>query len=205
MHHISNETKQKIEEAVFAVEKKTSSELVAVVTQKSGDYLYITMLITSVIALLVPFGLLFFAPDMEAKSVYEIQLLSFMMVLLLLNMPRVLHVLLPKTLLVKAAKLKAYETFKILGLQKTSNYQAVMIFVSLYEKYVEIIADSAVSAKIDNALWQSTVDAFLEKVKNDQFEEGYVEAIHKIGAILAEHFPIESNDKNELPDGLIEV
>jgi len=205
MHHISNETKQKIEEAVFAVEKKTSSELVAVVTQKSGDYLYITMLITSVIALLVPFGLLFFAPDMEAKSVYEIQLLSFMMVLLLLNMPRVLHVLLPKTLLVKAAKLKAYETFKILGLQKTSNYQAVMIFVSLYEKYVEIIADSAVSAKIDNALWQSTVDAFLEKVKNDQFEEGYVEAIHKIGAILAEYFPIESNDKNELPDGLIEV
>ena len=205
MHHISNETKQKIEEAVFAVEKKTSSELVAVVTQKSGDYLYITMLITSVIALLVPFGLLFFAPDMEAKSVYEIQLLSFMMVLLLLNMPRVLHVLLPKTLLVKAAKLKAYETFKILGLQKTSNYQAVMIFVSLYEHYVEIIADSAVSAKIDNALWQSTVDAFLEKVKNDQFEEGYVEAIHKIGAILAEHFPIESNDKNELPDGLIEV
>ena len=205
MHHISNETKQKIEEAVFAVEKKTSSELVAVVTQKSGDYLYITMLITSIIALLVPFGLLFFAPDMEAKSVYEIQLLSFMMVLLLLNMPRVLHVLLPKTLLVKAAKLKAYETFKILGLQKTSNYQAVMIFVSLYEKYVEIIADSAVSAKIDNALWQSTVDAFLEKVKNDQFEEGYVEAIHKIGAILAEYFPIESNDKNELPDGLIEV
>ena len=52
MHHISNETKQKIEEAVFEVEKKTSSELVAVVTQKSGDYLYITMLITSIIALL---------------------------------------------------------------------------------------------------------------------------------------------------------
>jgi len=205
MHHISNETKQKIEEAVFAVEKKTSSELVAVVTQKSGDYLSITLLITSLVSLLVPFGLLFFLPEMEAKSIFEIQLFSFMMLFLILNMQNVLYLLLPKTLLVKAAKLKAYETFQILGLQKTSNYQAVMIFVSLYEQYIEIIADSAISAKIDNALWQSTVDAFLEKVKNDQFEEGYVQAIYKIGAILAEHFPIEANDKNELPDGLIEV
>ena len=205
MHHISHETKQKIEDAIVGMEKKTSSELVAVVTQKSGDYLYITLLITSLMALLVPFALLFFTPDIEAKSIFEMQLFSFMILLVLLKMPSVLYVLLPKTVLVKAAKLKAYETFRILGLQKTSNYQAVMIFVSLYEKYVEIIADSAVSAKIDNALWQNTIDTFLENVKNNHFEEGYVQAINEIGAILAEHFPIEKNDKNELSDRLIEV
>ena len=205
MHQISTETKQKIKDTIAGMEKKTSSELVAVVTQKSGDYLYITLLITSLISLLVPFSLLFFAPEMETKSIYEMQLFSFMILLVLLKMPSVLYVLLPKTVLVKAAKLKAYETFRILGLQKTSNYQAVMIFVSLYEKYVEIIADSAVSAKIDNALWQNTIDTFLENVKNNQFEEGYVQAINEIGTILAEHFPIEKNDKNELPDKLIEV
>lgn len=205
MHHISTETQQKIKDTIAGMEKKTSSELVAVVTQKSGDYLYITLLITSLISLLVPFGLLFFAPEMETKSIYEMQLFSFMILLVLLKMPSVLYVLLPKTVLVKAAKLKAYETFRILGLQKTSNYQAVMIFVSLYEKYVEIIADSAVSAKIDNTLWQNTIDTFLENVKNNQFEEGYIQAIHEIGTLLAEHFPIEKNDKNELPDRLIEL
>lgn len=205
MHHISMETKQKIEEAVFEVEKRTSSELVAVVTQKSGDYLYITLLITSLISLLVPFGVLFFAPDMEAKSIFEIQLLSFMLLLLILQMQNVLHFLLPKSVLTKAAKLKAYETFQILGLQKTSNYQAVMIFVSLYEKYIEIIADSAISSKIDNALWQSTIDTFLANVQNDKLEEGYIQAINEIGAILVEYFPIENSDKNELPDRLIEV
>jgi len=205
MHHISTETKQKIEEAVFTIEKKTSSELVAVVTQKSGDYLYITVLMTSLISLLVPFGLLFISPDMEVKSVYEIQLLSFMIVLLLLTMQSVLYSVLPKTLLVKAAKLKAYETFQILGLQKTSNYQGVMIFVSLYEKYIEIIVDSAISAKIDNIRWKNTIDAFLENVKNDKFEEGYIQAINEIGAVLEVYFPIEKNDKNELPDKLVEV
>jgi putative membrane protein len=205
MHYISHETKQKIEEAVFEVEKRTSSELVAVVTQKSGDYLYITLLMTSVIALLVPFGLLFFAPELEAKSVYEIQLLGFMLLLLLFNVPKVLFYILPKSIFVKASKLKAYETFQILGLQKTSNYQAVMIFVSLYEKYIEIIADSAISSKIDNALWQSTIDTFLKNVQNDKLEEGYIQAINEIGAILVEYFPIENSDKNELPDRLIEV
>lgn len=205
MNHISHETKQKIEKTIFEMEKKTSSELVAVVTQKSGDYLYISLLLTSLASLLIPFGLLFFAPDMEAKTIYEAQLLGFMLLLLLFNVPKVIFYLLPKSIFVKAAKLKAYETFRILGLQKTSNYQAVMIFVSLYEKYIEIVADSSISAKIDDALWQKTVDDFIENVKNNKFEEGYLQAINEIGAILFEYFPIETNDKNELPDCLVEV
>lgn len=205
MSHISHETKQKIEKAILEMEKTTSSELVAVVTQKSGDYLYISLLITSLVSLFIPFGLLFFAPDMEAKTIFEVQLLGFMLLLLLFNVPKVLFYLLPKSVFVKAAKLKAYETFRILGLQKTSNYQAVMIFVSLYEQYIEIVADSAISAKIDNALWQKTIDTFVENVKNDKFEEGYLQAICEIGALLAHHFPIEKHDKNELTDGLIEV
>ena len=205
MHHISHETKQKIEKAIFEVEKKTSSELVAVVTEKSGEYLYISLLLTSLASLLIPFGLLFFAPDMEAKSIYEAQLLGFMLFMVLFNVPKVLFYLLPKSVFVKAAKFKAYETFRILGLQKTRNYQAVMIFVSLYEQYIEIIADSAISAKIDNALWQSTIDAFVEKVKNEAFEEGYLQAITEVGALLVHHFPIEKEDKNELSNGLIEV
>lgn len=187
------------------MEKTTSSELVAVVTQKSGDYLYISLLITSLASLLIPFGLLFFTPDMEAKSIYEVQLLGFMLLLLFLNVPKVLFFVLPKSTLIKAAKLKAYDTFRILGLQKTSNYQAVMIFVSLYEQYIEIVADSAISAKIDNALWQKTIDTFVENVKNDKFEEGYLQAICEIGALLERHFPIEKHDKNELTDGLVEV
>ncbi len=205
MHHISHETKQKIEKAIFEVEKKTSSELVAVVTEKSGEYLYISLLLTSLASLLIPFGLLFFAPDMEAKSIYEAQLLGFMLFMVLFNVPKVLFYLLPKSVFVKAAKFKAYETFRILGLQKTRNYQAVMIFVSLYEQYIEIIADSAISAKIDNALWQSMIDAFVEKVKNEAFEEGYLQAINEVGALLVHHFPIEKEDKNELSNGLIEV
>ena len=205
MHHISHETKQKIEKAIFEVEKKTSSELVAAVTEKSGEYLYISLLLTSLASLLIPFGLLFFAPDMEAKSIYEAQLLGFMLFMVLFNVPKVLFYLLPKSVFVKAAKFKAYETFRILGLQKTRNYQAVMIFVSLYEQYIEIIADSAISAKIDNALWQSMIDAFVEKVKNEAFEEGYLQAINEVGALLVHHFPIEKEDKNELSNGLIEV
>ena len=205
MNHISHETKQKIEKAIFEVEKKTSSELIAVVTEKSGEYLYISLLLTSLASLLIPFGLLFFAPDMEAKSIYEAQLLGFMLFMVLFNVPKVLFYLLPKSVFVKAAKFKAYETFRILGLQKTRNYQAVMIFVSLYEQYIEIIADSAISAKIDNALWQSMIDAFVEKVKNEAFEEGYLQAINEVGALLVHHFPIEKEDKNELSNGLIEV
>ena len=60
MYEISSEIRQKIQDASKEAESQTSAELVAVVTQKSGDYLYISVLIASVLALLFPFGILFF-------------------------------------------------------------------------------------------------------------------------------------------------
>ena len=205
MYEISSEIRQKIQDAIKEAESQTSAELVAVVTQKSGDYLYISVLIASVLALLFPFGILFFFPDMDVFMVYGIQLLAFMFLLLLLTMPPVLRFILPKSLFIKAAKLKAYETFDLLGLYKTSNHQAVMIFVSLYEHAIEIITDSGINAKIDDTLWQKTIHDFINAIHHDGFEQGYLNAIREISTLLREHFPIQKDDKNELPNTLIEV
>ncbi len=205
MYTISRDIKDKIQQAIESVEKQTSSELVAVVSQKSGEYLYISVLLASVIALLLPFGIFFFLPDIDALTIYGVQLLAFMLLLLILSIPAVLRFILPKSFFIKAAKLKAYETFDLLGLYKTSNHQGVMIFVSLYEHAIEIIADSGINTKIDDALWKKTIDNFVKAIHDDQFEDGYLRAIHEISTLLIQHFPIEKGDKDELPNTLIEV
>lgn len=205
MEKLSNTIKQNIENAISKVEKKSSCELVAVIAKKSGNYRYFAMLGASLISLVVPFFLIMAQPFIDALFVYQIQAVVFVILFLLLNIDSILIMLLPKNILHKQAKLKAYETFIILGLQKTTNHQAVMIYVSAYEKYVQILTDGAISSKIDNSIWQNTIDKFTAKVKNKEFDNGFSEAIEEIGEILVEKFPIQENDKNELPNHLIEI
>ncbi len=205
MKTLDKTIKQNIENAIEKVEKKSSCELVAVITKKSGNYRYFALLGASLISLVAPFFLIMQCPFIDALFVYQIQAVVFVILFLLLSIDSILIMLLPKSILHKQAKLKAYETFTILGLQKTTNHQAVMIYVSVYERYVQILTDSAVSGKIDNSIWQNTIDKFTAKVKNKEFDKGFSEAIEEIGEILIEKFPIQENDENELPNHLIEI
>jgi putative membrane protein len=43
------------------------------------------------------------------------------------------------------------------------------------------------------------------QVKQGRIADGMVAAIEDIGAVLAEHFPRSAEDKNEIPDKLIEL
>jgi putative membrane protein len=42
-------------------------------------------------------------------------------------------------------------------------------------------------------------------LREGRVAEGMIAAIDKVGAVLAEHFPLAEGDTNELPDRLIEV
>jgi uncharacterized membrane protein len=60
------------------------------------------------------------------------------------------------------------------------------------EKYIEIFADEEISKVIPNSHWQNIVDEFLTKIKENQFENGYLEAIKACGSILTKEFPKET-------------
>ena len=47
--------------------------------------------------------------------------------------------------------------------------------------------------------------AMLAHIGDGRVADGLVEAIAKVGTVLAAHFPRQADDINELPDRLIEV
>ena len=47
--------------------------------------------------------------------------------------------------------------------------------------------------------------AMLVHIRAGRVAEGMAAAVEQVGAVLAEHFPRDENDTNELPDRLIEV
>ncbi len=205
MNILKDISKEKIHQAISEVETKSSCELVAVLTQKSSDYTTIVILVASLIALLLPAFLLVWKPNMEALYIYEIQVVTFVITYLLFSIDKIQQILIPKKILHKQASAKAHESFMTLGLDQTTNHQGVMIFVSIFEHFVEIIVDSGVNNKLSNHIWQDIIDDFITDVKNEDFEKGYIKAIKAIEKILKVEFPIHDNDKNELSNRLIEI
>jgi putative membrane protein len=89
------------------------------------------------------------------------------------------------------------------GLHLTEQRTGVLIFASVAERYAEIIADRGISAKVGNEVWQQAVAALVDAIKAGRPGDGFVAAVERCGAVLAQHFPPGAIRRDELPNKLV--
>ncbi len=197
--------KESIEKKIKEVEQQSSAELVAVITKKSDKYLFASLLVSLMITVFVS-GLLITYTNYSFEYIFSAQvLLLISMNILLTNQSKILMFILPKKYKHEIASKYANTNFATLGLNNTQTKQTIMFFVSVEEKYVEIITDSNIKTKIPNVQWQNIVNVFIDDVKKDNIFKGYLKAISSCSEVLIEQFPIQDDDINELSDELIEL
>jgi putative membrane protein len=143
MPFLTDHDRQKIASAIAEAERRTSGELVAVVAQAANDYRYIPLLWPALAALLLPAILLTIRPGMSAWTLYLAQAAAFLVLALLAHLPPVRMALVPDSVKRRRASRLAREQFFEQGLHLTRARTGVLIFVSVAEHYVEIIADEA--------------------------------------------------------------
>ena len=198
----SDADKLRISEAIAAAERKTSGEIVAVVTAASESYFYVPFMWAAIIALLVPWPLIYLT-WWPMHVTYFAQLATFLILVLLL-MPRSVRVgLVPRSIKRSHAHRRAVEQFLSQSLHTTAGRTGVLIFVSVAERYAEVLADSGINAKVPAGTWQGIVDHLTKDLADGRAVDGFVHAIEMAGTHLAQHFPPGSGDPNELPDHLI--
>ena len=100
---------------------------------------------------------------------------------------------------------KAIAFFKVGAEKRTVGLTGILIYLSLRERRAEIVADEAITAKVAPEVWGDAMDAMIAEVKAGRPGEGMAAAVEQIGVILAEHFPKSLDNRNELPDRLIEL
>ena len=112
--------------------------------------------------------------------------------------------------LIERGKLKsdpleaAQRKFHRLGMHKTRERNAVLIFVAPRVHKFAVVGDNAIHEKCGDELWQRVVERMRTHFQNEKFSDALVEAIKEIGTVLESHFPKTSDDTNELPDDVIE-
>jgi uncharacterized membrane protein len=98
----------------------------------------------------------------------------------------------------------AQRKFHRLGMDKTRERNAVLIFVAPRVHKFAVVGDSAIHEKCGDEFWQRVVERMRAHFQNEKFSDALIEAVKEIGGVLAGHFPQAFRDTNELPDDLIE-
>jgi putative membrane protein len=80
-----------------------------------------------------------------------------------------------------------------------------LLFVSLAERYAEVIADEGIATCVDQSAWDGIVDVLVTHAHKGNVADGFVVAAELSGALLATHFPKTDDDTNELDDHLVEL
>lgn len=205
MAFITDCDRQRIRAAIEAAERRTRGEFVTVVARESDDYLYIPVLWAALISLAIP-GLaqLSLVPWLVTYT-YSIQIVTFVLVAVLFRLPAIKHRLIPEYVRRQRAHRIAVEQFFLQNLHGTEERTGVLLFVSVGEHYVEILADKGINDRVEAGTWDSLVADFVEEVKRGRIADGFVRTIEGCGDLLETHFPAGEGDRNELPDHLIEL
>lgn len=202
MSLFSANDEKRIADAIAAAETRTSGEIVAVIARESSSYLYAPFMVAALIALFVPWPLIVFT-WWPMAWVYGLQLIVFLLLVIVFLIRPIRYMLVPKSFKHRAAHARAVSQFLAQNLHTTQGRTGVLIFVSVAERYAEIIADTEIDAKVAEGEWDAIVHDLVREIGNGKPTEGFIETIARIGTHLANAFPPGSNDPNELPDHLI--
>ena len=205
MTFLTEREKQQIAAAIAAAEHKTQGEVVTVITRCSDDYRYIPLLWAALLALLVPGILSAFENPLPGDMAYLAQICTFLGAAVLFNwLPLKMRLIPGKVKSLRAHRL-AREQFFTQNLHMTRERTGVLLFVSVGERYVEIIADQGINTVVAEEAWQSIVNGFTTRVRKRKVAEGFLTAIDACGELLADHFPATNDNRNELPNRLVEL
>ena len=125
---------------------------------------------------------------------------------------------------------RAMRFFAESGIYDTREHSGILIFISLLEKKVFIIADRGISSKIEQDVWDNLAAKLsagfskraLKSVQNEGVHasrsasgddspahtlsapaSAIVQTIEECGVLLAKHFPPSADNPDELHNGLV--
>ncbi|QUD86624.1 TPM domain-containing protein [Phenylobacterium montanum] len=217
---LSKSDHQRIADAIATAETATRGEIFCVVAHESGAYRETAFAWAAGLALAGPPVVLLagFRPweriatgDWSTGAMAHphpmtilmgyatVQALLFAASLLLISLPAARRVLTPPRVKRARVHARALEQFAH-RLHATEAETGVLIYASLAERRVEVIADELIHAKVGDAAWDQAVAAALARIRQGDIAGGLVAAIESCGAVLARHCPVEG-DRASPPGG----
>lgn len=195
------EAQRAAREAVRSIEARSSAEVKVVVRQRSGDYRAADLLAGAGLSFAVLCVLLFHPRPFAVATMPLDVLVCFALGALLSSRgTRMRRALTPSWRRREQVRVAARSLFVELDVSRTRARTGVLVYVSLLERAVEVVADRGVDVKSLGAEWDARV-ADLEAALTPRPDAArFRDALAALGPVLARVAPPRDDDDNELPD-----
>jgi len=95
---------------------------------------------------------------------------------------------------------RATEVFAVLKMHKTKLRNGVLFYMAIKDHKFAILGDAGINQTVPDNFWDEIKETMLKKFEQQQITGGLTKGILMAGEALKEHFPIQKDDINELPD-----
>ena len=190
-----------IAQAVSDIEKNTDAEVVIVVRGRSGSYRHADYLFGAIVAFVGLLFLLFSPFEFHTYWVPIDVAALFAGGAFVSSRTEVFRRLLTTTKFRDAAvRTGAAAMFYEAGIANTQAENGLLIYLSLLERRLEVIADRGILKAVPALKWNTAIFE-LKQIADHCGADDLVASLRELGAVLAEHLPATGENPNELVDG----
>ncbi len=185
-------------------EKRTQGELVVVVARTCDEYGSAGWRLGVSLAALAFLGLVLLAPEASAAQILGVQAAGLAMGHLLARAAPIRRRLISREAAETRVAERAWRAFAENGLTRTRGRNGILIFVALFERRVNVLADEGIDRVLaPEESWQEVVDLALHGLRRGEPSSGLVAAVRRCGEILSAHVPAAERDLDELPNAVV--
>ncbi len=189
-----------ITQSVKEAEARTTSEIVVCIRDKSGEDRGVAAFVglIALAAAQVLAGVL--APTAGFFLLLAISLAAGIAAFLICDRLDLGLKLLPRRMVMEAARDAARAAFLDREVDNTPGRNAVLLFVSRAERYVEILPDRNLAAAVPTQRWRNVASKFRVDANRDGMVPAIAAAVAELGAVCAGPFPATRENPDLLPD-----
>jgi putative membrane protein len=204
MKRFDNQFEDELEQAIAAVEEKTSAEVVVAIAPSSDAYVDAYLkggIVLSFITLLY----LLYAPLYFSEIFVPIIIaVSFSLGALIVRFfPPIKALLISKKRKLHHVNREAHAYFLEKELTETMDRTAFLVYISLLEKKCQLIPDKGVESAIPSGEWQELQSHFQQLfTAKKPLPQAIIETLSRMVPYFSEYLPPAENNIDELPNRL---
>ena len=184
---------------IRAAEANTDGEIYVVVAHSPDEFRLVPFLWSASLALLLPW-ILRFSTTLPFDWILTLQVVAFAAVSALLSMRRLRYRIVPPGIAGDAAHRAAQAQLMAHGVHLDAARTAILIYVSMLPRHIEVVADAVIHAKVDAKQWDSVVAAIASEARAGRLADGLAAGIRIAGELLAREFPPQGKRRHLQPE-----
>ncbi len=201
---LNNDEREAIGERVRLAEQRTSGEIVVMVVSSSHHYPVANIIGGTIAGLFAAVG-----TAMLTGREHMWDFLGFFLLFFMLFNELIRRILPLKKLFVASGDMDeeveeaAIASFYKKEIYNTREHCGILLYISLFEHRVRVVADKGISAVVGQEEWDGIVAMIIGGIQKKEPVGAIMTAVDRCGDMLSKRFPRKPDDTNELDNAVI--